>query len=89
MKEQEKTKVVLADRDGFYLQRLKRCLERRGDMTVVGMADNGVALLDLVIQKKPAVLLTDILLGEPGWLMGSGKHQKEGTSVYLHFYFRD
>ena len=33
-------------------------------MTVVGMADNGVALLDLVIQKKPAVLLTDILLGE-------------------------
>ena len=64
MKEQEKTKVVLADRDGFYLQRLKRCLERRGDMTVVGMADNGVALLDLVIQKKPAVLLTDILLGE-------------------------
>ena len=30
MKEQEKTKVVLADRDGFYLQRLKRCLERRG-----------------------------------------------------------
>ena len=64
MKEKEKTKVVLADRDGFYLQRLKRCLERRGDMTVVGMADNGVALLDLVIQKKPAVLLTDILLGE-------------------------
>ena len=56
--------MVLADRDGFYLQRLKRCLERRGDMTVVGMADNGVALLDLVIQKKPAVLLTDILLGE-------------------------
>lgn len=52
MKEQEKTKVVLADRDGFYLQRLKRCLERRGDMTVVGMADNGVALLDLVIQKS-------------------------------------
>ena len=58
-------------------------------MTVVGMADNGVALLDLVIQKKPAVLLTDILLGERDGFMGSGKHQKEGTSVYLHFYFRD
>ena len=64
MKEKEKTKVVLADRDGFYLQRLKRCLERKGEMTVVGMADNGVALLDLVVRTKPDVLLTDILLGE-------------------------
>ena len=64
MKEKEKTKVVLADRDGFYLQRLKRCLERKGDMTVVGIADNGPALLDLVMQTEPNVLLMDILLGE-------------------------
>ena len=28
-------------------------------------------------------------IGGARWLMGSGKHQKEGTSVYLHFYFRD
>ena len=86
MKEKEKTKVVLADRDGFYLQRLKRCLERRGDMTVVGMADNGVALLDLVIQKKPAVLLTDILLGERD-AYGFWKTSKRGDFRVSAFLF--
>ena len=85
MKEQEKTKVVLADRDGFYLQRLKRCLERRGDMTVVGMADNGVALLDLVIQKKPAVLLTDILLGERDGLWVLENIKKRGLPCVCIF----
>ena len=85
MKEQEKTKVVLADRDGFYLQRLKRCLERRGDMTVVGMADNGVALLDLVIQKKPAVLLTDILLGERDGLWVLENIKKRGLPCICIF----
>lgn len=85
MKEKEKTKVVLADRDGFYLQRLKRCLERRGDMTVVGMADNGVALLDLVIQKKPAVLLTDILLGERDGLWVLENIKKRGLPCICIF----
>ncbi len=60
----EKKKVVLADRDGFYLQRLKRCLERKGDMTVIGMTDNGSELLEIVMRTKPDVLLMDVLLGE-------------------------
>lgn len=64
MKEREKLKVVLADRDGIYLQRLKRCLERKGDMSVVGLADNGPELLELIIRTQPQVLLMDILLGE-------------------------
>lgn len=64
MKDREKIKVVLADRDGIYLQRLKRCLERKSDMAVVGMADNGPGLLDLIIRTQPNVLLMDILLGE-------------------------
>ena len=45
MKEKRKIRVILADRDGFYLQRLKRCLERRGEMTVLGMTDSGPELL--------------------------------------------
>ena len=64
MKETGKSKVVLADRDGFYLQRLKRCLERKGDMTVLGMTDSGPALLDMIQNLQPDVVLMDILLGE-------------------------
>ena len=80
MKEQGKCKVLLADRDGFYLQRLKRCLERKGDMLVQGMTDNGPILLDLVKEMQPDVILMDILLGERDgfWVLESLK--KEGIS---------
>lgn len=64
MKENAKTKVILADRDGFYLQRLKRCLERRGEMGVLGMTDSGPALLQMARDLQPDVILMDILLGE-------------------------
>lgn len=64
MKGNVKCKVILADRDGFYLQRLKRCLERKGDMQVLGMTDSGPALLELARNLRPHVILMDILLGE-------------------------
>ena len=64
MKEKGKSKVILADRDGFYLQRLKRCLERKGDMQVLGMTDSGPALLGMAKDLQPDVILMDILLGD-------------------------
>lgn len=64
MKENRKSKVVLADRDGFYLQRLKRCLERKGEMAVLGMTDSGPALLQMAKETEPDVILMDILLSE-------------------------
>lgn len=63
MKERAKKKVVLADRDGFYLQKLKRSLERKGDMLVVGMTDDGPTALEMVQKFDADVLLLDILLG--------------------------
>lgn len=75
MNESEKLKVVLADRDGFYLQKLKRCLERKGDMTVVGMTDSGPAVLELVRKLNADVVLLDILLGDRDgfWVLESLK----------------
>lgn len=64
MKEKRKSKVILADRDGFYLQRLKRCLERKGEMQVLGMTDSGPALLEMAKELHPDVILMDILLSE-------------------------
>ena len=48
MQVRNKIRVVIADRDLFYLQKLKLCLERRGDMVVVGMADNRSAVFQTV-----------------------------------------
>ena len=75
MKENEKIKVVLADRDGFYLQRLKRCLERRGEMVVLGVTDSGPDLLEMAKELRPDVILMDILLGERDgfWVLESLK----------------
>ena len=56
--------VILADRDGFYLQRLKRCLERKGELQVLGMTDSGPALLEMAKNLQPDVILMDILLSE-------------------------
>lgn len=64
MNDSEKLKIVLADMDGFYLQKLKRCLERKGDMSVVGMTDNGPAVLDMVKKLNADVVLLDVLLGD-------------------------
>ena len=78
MKAKRKIKVVLADRDGFYLQRLKRCLERKGEMQVLGMTDSGPALMEMAKDLHPDVILMDILLGERDgfWVLESLK--KEG-----------
>lgn len=56
--------MILADRDGFYLQRLKRCLERKGEMQVLGMTDSGPALLEMAKELQPDVILMDILLSD-------------------------
>ena len=64
MQVRNKIRVVIADRDLFYLQKLKLCLERRGDMVVVGMADNGPAVFQMVQESAPDVLLMDVILGE-------------------------
>lgn len=78
MNEQEKIRVVIADRDMFYLQKLKLCLERKGDMTVVGMADNGAAAFRMILETKPEVVLLDAILGEKDgvWVLENMKQQQ-------------
>lgn len=77
MKENEKRRVILADRDGFYLQRLKRCLERKGDMVVMGMTDSGPTVLEMAKECRPDVILMDMLLGERDgfWVLESLKRE--------------
>ena len=78
MKENRKSKVILADRDGFYLQRLKRCLERKGEMQVLGMTDSGPTLLEMAKDLHPDVILMDILLSERDGFWVLENLRKEG-----------
>lgn len=64
MENGKKLRIVIADRDMFYLQKLKICLERKGEMVVVGMTDSGLEAFCLIKEKKPDVVLLDTILGE-------------------------
>lgn len=68
---ENRLKVVLADRNRMYLQKLKISLERKGNIVVVGTADNGSDVITLLEQFQPDVLLTDISLnGHDGfWVL--------------------
>lgn len=79
MQVRSKKRVVIADRDMFYLQKLKLCLERRGDMVVVGMADNGPEAFRMIQESAPDVLLMDVILGEKDgvWVLEQMKAQKK------------
>ncbi len=78
VQESKKIRVVIADRDVFFSQKLKHCLERRGDMTVVGVTDNGPEALRIIVQTNPDVLLLDALLGECDgvWVLENIKQQQ-------------
>jgi two-component system response regulator (stage 0 sporulation protein A) len=82
MKNKEVCKVILADRDGFYLQRLKRCLERKGEMRVLAMTDSGQKLLEMAKELQPDVILLDILLSERDGFWVLENLQKEG--IWMH-----
>ena len=64
MNKGRKWKVVLADKDVFYLQKLKRCLERKGDISVVGMTDCGLDVPAMVNELRADIVLMDTLLCE-------------------------
>ena len=64
MKNGKKLRIVIADRDMFYLQKLKVCLERKGEMVVIGMTDSGLEAFRLIEEKRPDVVLIDTVLGE-------------------------
>lgn len=55
-----KKKIVLADDHQLFLDGIKSLLERDGLYDVVGLASNGRELVDLVLNKKPDLIISDI-----------------------------
>lgn len=64
MDNEKQLKVILADRDTVYLQKLKRCLERKGDIVVVGMTGSGSTALEMIQKTNADIILMDILLSQ-------------------------
>ncbi|NLK36473.1 MAG: sporulation transcription factor Spo0A [Epulopiscium sp.] len=74
-------KVVMADRDGLYMKKVKACLEAKGGIHVVGMASSGDQALKLVKNLKPDVLLMDALLDDKDGFWVQEMMKKNGLTV--------
>jgi two-component system LytT family response regulator len=60
-----KTRVAIADDERPARLRVRRLVEQRGDLEVVGEADSGPAAVDLVRSHTPELLFLDLQM--PGW----------------------
>ena len=60
----KKTRVILADANEEFRELLRGSIEKTGEFEVVGTAGDGMSALKLVTEKKPQLLVTDILLPE-------------------------
>ena len=60
----QKISVVLADANEEFCEMLRESIEETGEFTVVGIASDGLNAHRLVEEKKPRLLLTDVLLPE-------------------------
>ena len=59
-----KITVVLADANEEFRMMLRESIEETGEFTVVGSVGDGLSALRAVEEKKPRLLLTDVLLPE-------------------------
>lgn len=57
-----KITVVLADANEEFTSMLKEDIERSGDFTVVGIANDGMEAIKLIESEQPQLLITEVLL---------------------------
>ena len=58
----EKIKIVIADDNQDFIMTLMSHLEKETDMEVIGIARDGKEACEMVINKKPDVLLLDVIM---------------------------
>jgi two-component system response regulator DesR len=75
--------VVIAEDQSMVLGALAALLEIEPDLRVVGQARNGREALQLVLQKKPDVLLTDIEMPEMSGLEVAAALKQRGASTRI------
>ncbi|NLK20938.1 MAG: sporulation transcription factor Spo0A [Epulopiscium sp.] len=57
-----KIQIVLADDNKDFCDILAEYLGKQGDMEVIGKASNGLEACDIIIEKKPDVVILDVIM---------------------------
>jgi len=77
------SRIVIAEDQGMVLGALAALLETEQDLEVVGQARNGREALQLTLQHKPDVLLTDIEMPEMSGLEVAAALKQRGSSTRI------
>lgn len=62
MENEKKIKIIIVDNSADYCNILNKYLIRQSDMVVIGIANDGVEALKLIEEKKPDLVLLDIIM---------------------------
>lgn len=76
-------KVVIADDHALIREGLKRIISYEEDMRVVAEADNGEAVLDLLLSHRPEILLLDVNLPKLNGIGVLQRVREEGLDVRI------
>jgi two-component system response regulator DesR len=74
-------RIVIAEDQGMVLGALAALLETEHDLEVVGQARNGREAMQLTLQQKPDVLVTDIEMPEMSGLEVAAELKQRGSST--------
>lgn len=74
-------KIILADDHALVRDGIRRLLEDEPDLQVVGEADNGEAMLELIRQVQPDLAIVDIRMPRMNGIEAVRSLQREGSSV--------
>ena len=89
---ENKITVVLADANEEFRELLCRSIEETGEFTVVGSAGDGLTALRLIEEKKPRLLLSDVLLPELdgfGLLDRIASNESKPRTILVSALYRD
>ena len=74
-------KIILADDHALVRDGIRRLLEDESDLQVVGEADNGEAMLELIRHVQPDLAIVDIRMPRMNGIEAVRALQQEGSSV--------
>ena len=77
------TTIVVADDHQIVREGLVKLLESRDDFQVVGQASDGLEAVELVLDKKPDLVLMDILMPKLSGIDATRRIQKEGCTAKI------
>ena len=79
----ERTKILIVDNHALFRVGIRNILEKEGDFTVVGEADDSRGAFDMAVETSPDIVLMDLSLPAPGGIETTQRIKREIPSAAI------